>query len=151
MVVSLVVGLLIGGIASTGENGQTASLALYVLFLIPLIYAGLSIQIKRWHDIGVSGWILLLAVVPFVGLLYALVAIVYLGFIKGTMGSNKYGPDPLQSSAAPQLAIPRAPSHPFTFSCPHCEQHISATSDDAGTGVLCPNCQNEITVPSPNA
>jgi len=94
MAVSLVAGLVIGAVAS--GVGQEAGLVLYLLFLVPAVYAGLSIQIKRWHDIGVSGWILLLAIIPFVNLVYALVAIVCLGCVKGTTGPNKYGPDPFQ-------------------------------------------------------
>ena len=39
----------------------------------------------------------------------------------------------------------------FTFSCPHCSQHISATPDFIGTDASCPTCNNAFVVPANNA
>ena len=36
----------------------------------------------------------------------------------------------------------------FTFECPHCGQHISATSADSGITASCPNCTTDFTVPA---
>lgn len=106
MAVSLVAGLVIGAVTSSA--GQETGLVLYLLFLIPSVYAGLSIQIKRWHDIGVSGWVLILAIIPFANLLYMLVAFVCLGCIKGTAGPNKYGADPLEPDSPTPTPAPQA-------------------------------------------
>lgn len=38
----------------------------------------------------------------------------------------------------------------FKFSCPHCGQHISASSVDVHTLGVCPTCQKSIEVPDPN-
>lgn len=50
-------------------------------------------QIKRWHDLDKSGWWVLINFIPIVGGLWCLVEC---GFLKGTVGPNRFGPDPLQ-------------------------------------------------------
>ena len=47
---------------------------------------------KRWHDVSRSGWLSLILLVPVLG---AVVAVLYLGFAKGTKGPNRYGDDPV--------------------------------------------------------
>lgn len=56
-----------------------------------LLWPTLAVSIKRWHDRNHSGWFVLVALVPVVGWL---VAIVVNGFLPGTRGANKYGPEP---------------------------------------------------------
>jgi uncharacterized membrane protein YhaH (DUF805 family) len=57
-----------------------------------MMIAGIMLHIKRCHDRGKSGWWCLLLLVPFVGLIWA---IIDLGILPGTVGPNEYGPDPL--------------------------------------------------------
>lgn len=59
---------------------------------IAIIWVGLAISIKRWHDRGKSGWWVLIGFVPLIGGLWALIET---GFLPGTDGPNEYGPDPL--------------------------------------------------------
>ena len=87
-----------------------------VIVLVPMIVSGFAIGIKRLHDRDQSGWWILLfyfgpAVANALGhstgsdalaLVLSLVAlgiwiwaIVVLGFLRGTRGPNRYGPDPL--------------------------------------------------------
>lgn len=47
-------------------------------------------QIKRLHDIGLSGWFILLSFLPIFNILFAL----GLFLVSGTTGPNKYGSDP---------------------------------------------------------
>ena len=54
--------------------------------------AGLAISVKRWHDRDKSGWWVLIVLVPFIGWLWALIEN---GFLPGTPGPNRFGPDPL--------------------------------------------------------
>ncbi|MBB3996343.1 DUF805 domain-containing protein [Aureimonas pseudogalii] len=62
-----------------------------ILFPVLVCVACLSVQTKRWHDRGKSGWWILLLFVPVVGVGWALGEI---GFLPGTDGPNRYGPDP---------------------------------------------------------
>lgn len=52
---------------------------------------GILVSIRRLHDLNQSGWFLLIALIPYVDIIFSL----YLTFAKGTVGTNKYGRDPL--------------------------------------------------------
>ena len=56
------------------------------------IYPIIALYAKRWHDRGKSGWWTLIGLIPIIGGLWILIE---LGFLKGTYGSNQYGPDPV--------------------------------------------------------
>ena len=73
--------------------GDSASFwILYAVAVAILIVAGLAVQVKRWHDRGKSGWWVLIALIPLIGPIWA---IIETGFLPGTSGPNEYGPDPL--------------------------------------------------------
>ena len=64
------------------------------IFIISLIflYPSLALYTKRWHDRGKSGWWTLIILIPIIGGIWALIE---LGILRGTVGPNQYGPDPL--------------------------------------------------------
>jgi uncharacterized membrane protein YhaH (DUF805 family) len=55
-------------------------------------YFALAVYAKRWHDLDKSGWWTLIALVPFIGIVWFTIEI---GILAGTQGANQYGPDPL--------------------------------------------------------
>lgn len=61
-----------------------------VLSLLPFYWTTFAIQAKRWHDLDKSGWWSLIGFIPCGGF----VALVLLGFARGTFGRNRFGPDP---------------------------------------------------------
>lgn len=65
----------------------------FLLLYIPLIYVSIAIQCKRWHDRGKSGWWILINLIPYIGGIWAFVEV---GCLRGTVGPNQFGPDPLQ-------------------------------------------------------
>ena len=67
---------------------ETAEPLVNVLLLWPV----LALSIKRWHDRDQSGWWVLVVLVPVVGGLWALWCN---GFLRGTLGANRFGGDPL--------------------------------------------------------
>ncbi len=106
-----------GGALLPAYLGDEISLLAALIFLWP----SLAIDIKRWHDIGVSGWVVLLVYGPaavlyglgFAGLggtidhpdarvaallsffgLGVLVYFIILGARRGMAGPNRYGPPP---------------------------------------------------------
>ena len=81
-----------GGGLITGEIDRPLWIAL--MLAIPLTWMAFCLLVKRWHDRGRSGWWLILALVPLVGQVWALVEC---GFLAGTRGGNKYGPSPLRT------------------------------------------------------
>jgi uncharacterized membrane protein YhaH (DUF805 family) len=100
--------------ALVGVSGVWQSAMLLLLLLIPWLWIGFALGVKRLHDRNKSAWWLaIFYVLPgileyiaeFVGdagvvLLIAsfavsIWALVELGFLRGTPGPNNYGPDPL--------------------------------------------------------
>jgi uncharacterized membrane protein YhaH (DUF805 family) len=71
--------------------GALAVAVLVYAYLALAIWIALALQVKRWHDLGYSGWMVLIGFIPFIG---TLVALICLGFVRGTAGPNKYGRDP---------------------------------------------------------
>ncbi len=63
---------------------------LYGLYVLAVFIPGIAVSIRRLHDIGKSGWMLLLALIPIIGGIWLLVLMVR----EGDRGENKYGPDP---------------------------------------------------------
>lgn len=97
-----------GGGMMWGGNGPIQGLVSLALFLPQL-----AVGVRRLHDTGRSGWWLLIALVPMVGLIVLLVFMV----LPGEAGANDYGPDPLQEGAVPPAptgptTIPRVPRDP---------------------------------------
>ena len=102
----MIVGLLSRGIGFT---------LIVLVVYIPMVVSGFMVGIKRLHDRDKSGWwLLVFYVLPGVlntigeslaaGWIFALAgfaisiwALVELGFLRGTPGPNRYGPDPLAS------------------------------------------------------
>lgn len=72
--------------------GGTIGVLLLVIAYVGLVWVGLAVSIKRWHDRGKSGWWILIAFVPLIGGLWALIET---GFLEGDKGDNEYGSDPL--------------------------------------------------------
>jgi len=86
---SLVIGFLIVKTSTAIDVGQAVrSIIYFVLALAATTWIGLAIQVKRWHDIGRSGWMALIGFIPIVG---PLIALVYLGFFRSTTGPNEFG------------------------------------------------------------
>lgn len=56
-----------------------------------LLWPAIATSAKRWHDRDKSAWWVLMALVPVLGWLWALVEN---GFLRGTQGANRFGAEP---------------------------------------------------------
>jgi uncharacterized membrane protein YhaH (DUF805 family) len=74
-----------------------APLALVVM--VATVVVSVQIGVQRLHDIGWSGWLYLLHLVPVVNFVFALLMLV----IPGTTGSNRFGPPPPPNSTAVKI------------------------------------------------
>jgi uncharacterized membrane protein YhaH (DUF805 family) len=63
-----------------------------VVVWVAVVWIGLATGVKRFHDRGKTGWWVLIVLVPVIGGLWYLIEC---GFLRGTVGANAYGPDPL--------------------------------------------------------
>ena len=75
-----------------GMQLTTPGWILVGILYIAIIWFGLALQVKRWHDRNKSGWWVLINLVPLIGGIWALVET---GFLAGTPGPNRFGEDPL--------------------------------------------------------
>ena len=64
------------------------------LYSLAVLIPGIAVAVRRMHDIGKSGWILLAGLIPIIGSIYILILFV----TDGDAGDNKYGPNPKESS-----------------------------------------------------
>lgn len=69
-------------------------IALMGVVVLAYAVSSVMLQIRRLHDLNLSGFFLLLRLVPFVDVILCL----YLIFAKGTEGDNRFGHDPLGSA-----------------------------------------------------
>jgi uncharacterized membrane protein YhaH (DUF805 family) len=75
------------------------------LFMLALFVPSISVGVRRLHDIGKSGWWLLIGLIPLVG---AIVLIVFAAQ-DGQPGTNSYGPNPKEVPDAGNLQPPPVP------------------------------------------
>ncbi|WP_436642307.1 DUF805 domain-containing protein [Microbaculum sp. FT89] len=75
-----------------GLFGEGFANILFTIVSLVLLYPSLAVGAKRWHDRDKSAWWLLIVLIPVVGALWYLIEC---GFLRGTEGENRYGPDPL--------------------------------------------------------
>ncbi len=55
------------------------------------LWSGLVLNIKRFHDRNLPGWLLFVQLIPVLGSIYCYV---HLAFLRGNPGGNMYGPPP---------------------------------------------------------
>ena len=87
LVASVIVGAIFTGLSYTEISAEGLIFILAVLY-IPMIWIGLAIQVKRWHDRNKSAWWILIMFVPVIGPLWALIET---GFLAGSPAANDYG------------------------------------------------------------
>lgn len=77
---------------NTGEMGGLGSIVGIILgiYSLAIIVPSLAVTIRRFHDQDKSGWMFLLAFIPFVG---GLIVFVFM-CLEGTKGDNRFGADP---------------------------------------------------------
>jgi uncharacterized membrane protein YhaH (DUF805 family) len=62
----------------------------YLIYGLAVMLPGLAVAVRRLHDIGKSGWMFFIVLIPIAGGIWLLVLVC----TEGTRGDNQYGPDP---------------------------------------------------------
>ncbi|PIP87363.1 hypothetical protein COW81_00600 [Candidatus Campbellbacteria bacterium CG22_combo_CG10-13_8_21_14_all_36_13] len=80
---------------------------LSLLFSIAIFIPSLAVSVRRLHDIGRSGWMILINFIPIAGFIWYTV----LMCLDSNIGQNEYGPNPkmpvsISSIVPPQPNIP---------------------------------------------
>lgn len=95
VILALVDSAVFGGGQTSADMSEGVSVSynaglLASIWIIANIIPQIAISIRRLHDTDRSGWFYLLVFVPLANLY-----LVYLMFVKGTSGDNRFGADPL--------------------------------------------------------
>jgi len=54
------------------------------------LWSMLALTVKRWHDVGMTGWFSILTLPPYAnGVIFLMMCL-----LPGTTGANRFGPDP---------------------------------------------------------
>ena len=62
----------------------------YGLYSLAVFIPGLAVSVRRLHDVGKSGWMLLIGLIPLIGGIWLLVLLV----TDSKFGANQYGENP---------------------------------------------------------
>lgn len=65
----------------------------YLITLVVLVWIHLAVAAKRWHDRNKSAVWILFTFIPIIGQIWT---VMELGFLRGTKGHNRFGPDPVK-------------------------------------------------------
>jgi uncharacterized membrane protein YhaH (DUF805 family) len=93
IIVSIVLGAIDGLLGFRG-SGMDAGL-LSGLYGLAVLIPSLAVTVRRLHDIDRSGWWILIALVPLIGV----IVLVVFALLEGTPGTNRYGPNPKEATA----------------------------------------------------
>ncbi|MEK7552028.1 MAG: DUF805 domain-containing protein [Patescibacteria group bacterium] len=65
------------------------------LYTLAVLVPCLAVSVRRLHDTGRSGWMLLISLIPIIGAIWLLVLMI----MDSNPGDNKYGPNPKSTVA----------------------------------------------------
>jgi uncharacterized membrane protein YhaH (DUF805 family) len=83
------------GLIDIALFGLEGSSAIESLVGLALFLPGLAVSVRRLHDLDRSGWWVLLGLIPLVGV----IILIIWNCQRGTIGPNRFGPDPLGGQA----------------------------------------------------
>jgi uncharacterized membrane protein YhaH (DUF805 family) len=78
------------GITSQSSLLSSVGFGLYMLYALATLVPSIAVGVRRLHDTGKSGWMLLIGLIPIIGSIWLLVLFV----TEGDKGDNQYGLDP---------------------------------------------------------
>ena len=84
----LLVGVILSVLASV--TGATIFTGISGIFSLACLLPGLGVSVRRMHDIGKTGWVILLGLIPLVG---SIILIIW-ACKDSDPGENQYGPNP---------------------------------------------------------
>lgn len=99
VIISFVMYILVIISVAIGSDGESPGILFYLIYGILMLYAlatfipSLAVVVRRLHDTGKSGWYYLIGLIPLVGAILLIIALV----IDSQPGSNQWGPNPKET------------------------------------------------------
>lgn len=91
-IIFLIVALILDNILGTAIEDVGYGL-FYFLYALAVLIPYLAVSVRRLHDVGKSGWMILISLIPIIGGIWLLVLMV----TDSNPGENQYGPNPKES------------------------------------------------------
>jgi len=66
---------------------------IYMLYVLAVIIPSIAVSVRRLHDVGKSGWFMLLVLIPVIGSIWFIVFMLS----NSNKGDNKYGANPKET------------------------------------------------------
>jgi uncharacterized membrane protein YhaH (DUF805 family) len=85
----LIAAMIIDNVAGT-TAGELPYGLFYCLYAFAVLIPGLAVAVRRLHDVGKSGWMILITLIPIIGAIWLLV----LMLTDSNTGENEYGANP---------------------------------------------------------
>lgn len=95
--IASIICLVLDGLFGTYDS-QTGIGLFYVLYTLGVLIPSFAVAVRRLHDIGKSGWWILLGLIPLIGPIVLLIFFV----LDSQPGENRFGPNPKGIQAALQ-------------------------------------------------
>ncbi len=98
-IVAMMIDMILGTRFKMGVGAYSTTLPygwIYLIYILAVIIPSIAVGVRRLHDLGKSGWMLLIVLIPFIGAIWILV----LFLMDGTPGPNAYGPSPKAPAVA---------------------------------------------------
>jgi len=86
---------------TVGTAGSEVNI-LSIVYGLAVLLPGLAVSVRRLHDIGKSGWMILISLIPLIGTIWILILIIR----DGTPGENEYGPNPKNIGNSQPSVVP---------------------------------------------
>ena len=67
---------------------------LYGIYALAVLIPGLAVAVRRLHDVGKSGWMILITLIPLIGAIWLLVLLV----TDSNLGENQYVQNPKEAT-----------------------------------------------------
>jgi uncharacterized membrane protein YhaH (DUF805 family) len=97
IIISIILGILgkiIGVFNLTiGTAGNEVNI-LSAIYSLAVLIPGLAVSVRRLHDVGKSGWMILINLIPLIGTIWYLILMIR----DSVPGENEYGPNPKGSN-----------------------------------------------------
>jgi len=113
VLINAAVGIILSIIgALAGDSAALITGAISSLYSLAVLLPSIAVGVRRLHDIGKSGWWLLIVLVPLIGWITLLI----FALMNSQPGDNQYGPNPkgMASDTPPTPQMPENPQTPQT-------------------------------------
>lgn len=88
-VIFLIVAIILDNVLGT-TIGDLPYGVFYFLYALAVLLPGLAVGVRRLHDVGKSGWMMLIGLIPLIGAIWLLVLVC----TDSQVGTNKWGENP---------------------------------------------------------